>query len=259
LDAAPEELQNALDVLSSSVGRLAGLVEQLSGDELRRPAYPSKWTIADVLSHLGSGATITEERLHAAVSGTEPDMAAMQATWDEWNAKTPEQQASDALAADRSMLESLVALSAEDRARARFAMGSLQLDIAGFLALRVNEHVVHTWDIAVVFDRTAPIPYEAVPSVLAGLGMIAGFVGKPTGTSRTINVRTTAPTRSYAVVLGSSSVSIAESTTATTSGLEMPAEALIRLVYGRLDPAHTPPVHGEPADLEQLRRAFPGF
>jgi hypothetical protein len=39
----------------------------------------------------------------------------------------------------------------------------------------------------------------------------------------------------------------------------LPAEALIRLVYGRLDAAHTPPsVRVENIDLDALRRAFPG-
>jgi hypothetical protein len=41
--------------------------------------------------------------------------------------------------------------------------------------------------------------------------------------------------------------------------LELPSEAFIRLVYGRLDPAHTPEVSGRPTVLEELRRAFPGF
>jgi hypothetical protein len=39
--------------------------------------------------------------------------------------------------------------------------------------------------------------------------------------------------------------------------LEIPAEGLIRLVYGRLDPDHTPPIGGS-ADLDALRRVFPG-
>ena len=40
--------------------------------------------------------------------------------------------------------------------------------------------------------------------------------------------------------------------------LRLPAEALVRLVYGRLDPAHTPAgVSG--ADLDELRQLFPGF
>ena len=39
--------------------------------------------------------------------------------------------------------------------------------------------------------------------------------------------------------------------------LELPAEALIRLVYGRLDPDHTPAV-ADPALLDELRGVFPG-
>ncbi len=43
-----------------------------------------------------------------------------------------------------------------------------------------------------------------------------------------------------------------------TTRLHLPAEALIRLVYGRLDPEHTPAIEGD-ADLDALRRTFPGF
>ena len=40
--------------------------------------------------------------------------------------------------------------------------------------------------------------------------------------------------------------------------LDLPSEAFIRLVYGRLDPEHTPgTVVG--AALDTLRRTFPGF
>jgi hypothetical protein len=30
-------------------------------------------------------------------------------------------------------------------------------------------------------------------------------------------------------------------------------------VYGRLDPDHTPPVETADADLDELRKVFPGF
>jgi hypothetical protein len=42
--------------------------------------------------------------------------------------------------------------------------------------------------------------------------------------------------------------------------VSMPAEALLRLAYGRLDPAHTPSdVVTSPDDLDRLRAVFPGF
>ncbi|MBV9095768.1 MAG: maleylpyruvate isomerase N-terminal domain-containing protein [Streptosporangiaceae bacterium] len=42
--------------------------------------------------------------------------------------------------------------------------------------------------------------------------------------------------------------------------VNLPAEAFVRLVYGRLDPAHTPPsVKCTGVDLDDLRPLFPGF
>jgi len=41
--------------------------------------------------------------------------------------------------------------------------------------------------------------------------------------------------------------------------LRLPAEALVRLVYGRLDPAHTPALEARGVDVDELRRIFPGF
>jgi hypothetical protein len=41
--------------------------------------------------------------------------------------------------------------------------------------------------------------------------------------------------------------------------LELSTDALIRLVYGRLDPEHSPVLEVGAADLEELRSAFPGF
>jgi hypothetical protein len=51
----------------------------------------------------------------------------------------------------------------------------------------------------------------------------------------------------------------ASETPPATSSVRMPAEALIRLVYGRLDPDHTPStVTTEGIDLDALRATFPG-
>jgi len=42
--------------------------------------------------------------------------------------------------------------------------------------------------------------------------------------------------------------------------LRLPAEAFVRLVYGRLDAEHTPAsVKAEGVDLADLRATFPGF
>jgi len=49
---------------------------------------------------------------------------------------------------------------------------------------------------------------------------------------------------------------------ATADGqVQLPAEALVRLVYGRLDPGHTPPVEvtGDAVLLDRARAVFPGL
>ena len=151
-------------VLGASVDRLRDLVEPLSPEQRRQQAYPSEWSVAQVLGHLGSGAVIAGHRVDQALGGPEIDA---QPIWDEWNAKDPDAMVVDGLAADAAFLDRLDAL---------------------------------TTDRVVVSPSEAHGPADVV----------------------------------------------------------LPAEALVRLVYGRLDPDHTPSFEGDEADLEELRRAFPG-
>jgi uncharacterized damage-inducible protein DinB len=53
----------------ASHDRLAGVVAGLDADALRAQSYASEWTIADVLSHLGSGAEIFSRFIEAGVTG----------------------------------------------------------------------------------------------------------------------------------------------------------------------------------------------
>ena len=59
--------------------------------------------------------------------------------------------------------------------------------------------------------------------------------------------------------MGPDSLKLTPSDLVAAPDLELPSEAFIRLVYGRLDPAHTPAVTGSPTLLDELRTAFPGF
>jgi uncharacterized protein (TIGR03083 family) len=245
-------LQYQRQVLAASNERLAGLVAPLSAADLRKPAYPTEWTIADVLSHLGSGAVISRLRMDGDV---EP-----QAIWDEWNAKDPEAQATDALVADRQLLDRLAKLTAEDEERARFALGPMELDLTTFLGLRLNEHALHTWDVAVALDPSATLSEEATTLILDGaLPLLAGFAGKPTGADRAITVRTADPTRHVTVTLRPDGVAVSLGEPVDAPDLTLPAEAFVRLVFGRFDPGPAVPVDGDAADLDELRRAFPGF
>ena len=246
-----------VDALRASATRLRHIVEPLSADQLRAPAYPTEWSIADVLSHIGSGAVVMQLRLEAALAG--PDLADdfAQRIWDEWNAKSPGEKRADALIADRTLLDRVESLTEEQRARFGFTMGPIQVDLARFLGLRLNEHAVHTWDIEVALEPDATVAPDAARLVVDDLGLIAQYTGKPTGIEHDLHVRATDPARDFTLSLGREKVSLTPCQDAHAPDLELPAEAFIRLVYGRLDPDHTPPIKGR-ADLDELRRAFPG-
>jgi uncharacterized protein (TIGR03083 family) len=244
--------------LEAAIVRLRNLAENLDDEQLTTPAYPSEWTVADVLSHLGAGTEMTRVRIEASVTGRELEANFTTAVWDTWNAKSPGAKAADALAADRALVDRIDSLTSDERAAVQVAFGPVELDLAGVIGARLNEHVLHTWDIDVVLDPSATIPSDAAASVVDNLDLIVGFAGKPTGASRAIHVRTTDPARDFTLTLGADAVTLAPRADDHDPDLELPAEAFIRLVYGRLDPEHTPPSLST-VELDELRRAFPGL
>lgn len=250
-----------LVALRASVTRLNAIVSGFDPDQLRAQAYPKEWSIAGVLSHLGSSAVVQEARLDAALAGTELDDAFVHGIWDEWNAKNPDAQAADGLRLDRALLERLESLDDAERARVQYTLGPLSVDFTRHVELRLNEHLLHTWDIEVVLDPNATIPADGASFVLDHLAMIVQFTAKPTGVEHDVLVHTVDPARDFTISLVGESVSLSpyEPTVANRDvpNLVISAEAFVRLVYGRLDPAHTPPVRGD-ADLDELRQAFPG-
>jgi uncharacterized protein (TIGR03083 family) len=245
------------EALRSSVTRLRSIAAALDNADLNHRAYPSEWTVADVLSHLGSGAVITRRRLDDTLAGhTTPDDYAP-GVWDEWNAKAPAAQRDDALAADAELLARLDELTPDDRAGFSSAMGPLTLDFEQFVGMRLNEHALHTWDIEVARDPTAVLPQEVAALVVDNLDLIARFTAKPTGDTTTVTIATTDPARRYTIDLTPESVSFGPATAKSPADLTLPAEAFARLVYGRLAQPHTPR-DSENAAVTTLREVFPG-
>ena len=247
----------SLSALRTSAERLRATATGLDDAQLVGASYCSEWTIADVLSHLGSGAVIMQRGLEDAQAGTETPDGFAPAVWDEWNAKSPRAKTDDALAADRALVEALEAVSDEEGTALTFSMGPLTLDFPTFAGLRLNEHVLHTWDVEVALQGAATLAADAVPLVVDNLGMIARFTARPVGEPRTIAIRTTDPSRDVTVTIGADGVEYAGSGSGEPD-LVLPAEALCRLVYGRLDPDHTPAYTGDGEALDVLRRVFPG-
>jgi uncharacterized protein (TIGR03083 family) len=234
------------------------LVTGLSDAQLSSPSYCDDWSIAQVLSHLGSGAVISRRGLQDVRAGTTTPEDFNQSVWDEWNAKTPRQQADDALEADAALIEAYDAVDEGERAQLAFPLGPLSLGFDELVGLRLNEHTFHTWDIAVMLDDAARLPGDATALVVDNLALIARFTGRADGQARTIAVRTTDPKRAVALRLTADGVELGGGETGQQPDLELPAEAFCRLLYGRLDPDHTPAFTGDPELVSGLRVIFPG-
>lgn len=247
-----------LDALRFSVGRLRTLVSELGDEELTAPAFPAEWSIADVLSHIGSSAVILQRRFDDALADrpTPDDFAP--SVWERWNAKPARAKAADAMTADQTLLARLESCPVDERARFRVAMGPLTFDFTGFVRVRVNEHALHTWDIDVAADPGAVVPPELATLVVDNLGLIARYTARPAGSTGTITVHTTDPARQFTIEPASDGVRFTQGDVEGEADLALPAEAFVRLVYGRLDPGHTPAVEGDTDHLDELRRVFPG-
>jgi len=250
-----------IGALRHSHERLQEAAGPLDAAQLEQLSYASEWSIAQVLSHLGSQAEIFGLFLAAGLTGQDPPgREEFVPIWAVWNAKSPQAQASDALRADQATLEQFESLDDEQRARLRLQMFGMDLDITGLARMRLSEHAVHTWDVAVALDPAATIEPDAVALLIDMLGQSVGRSAKPDGQQRRVRVVTTDPERSFILETGPA-VTLTESD-GDDEGLpelRLPAEALIRLVYGRLDPAHTPSVEAKGVDLDELRAIFPGF
>jgi uncharacterized protein (TIGR03083 family) len=95
---------------------LAALVPTLTGAQLTRPSGASEWTVAQVLSHLGSGSEIALAGYQAALEQVPaPGQEFNQRVWDRWNSMSPEDQASAFLEHDAKLVETIEALTPDQR------------------------------------------------------------------------------------------------------------------------------------------------
>ena len=156
------------------------------------------------------------------------------------------------------MIERFEAVGEQERATFTTTFGPLTVGFDDLVGFRLNEHGLHTWDVEVTLDPAATLHAEQTALIVDNIGLIARYTSKPTGSLRTIAVRTTEPARDFVVDLANDAVTFSPEPWGGQPPLVLPAEAFVRLVYGRLDPDHTPPFEGDPDSLAELRKVFPG-
>ena len=262
-DATPDAADPGVWVAAvrRSHDRLTGLTEDLGPTGVAAPSACTGWSIAQVLSHLGSQAEIFSLFLDAALTGGDaPGPEAFGPIWDVWNGRSPEEQAAESRTANEAFVRRLEGLDEAQLASLHLSAFGRELDTVALLRMRLSEHALHTWDVAVALDPAATVPADAVALLVDGLAEVAGRAGRPVEPSRTLAVTTTAPERRFTLVLDG--VRLEPGADQATDGtLHLPAEVLLRLVYGRLRPRDEESVAlaAEGLTGDDLRAAFPGF
>jgi uncharacterized protein (TIGR03083 family) len=251
-----------IQALRHSHDSLRALAGPLTDGQLEQRSYCSDWSIAQVFSHMGSQAEIFGLWLDAGLTGQDPPgQDAFPPIWDAWNARAPRAQAADSLQANEELIRRLESLDPGQRERLHLKLFGMDLDTAGLARMRLSEHAIHSWDIAVALDPAARVAPDAVDLIVDTLGPLAARSGKPDGSKLRLHVSASGPQRDFTLESGET-VSLVPSAAGEDTELpelRLPAEALVRLIYGRLDPTHTPPVETRGVDLDELRRLFPGF
>ena len=247
-----------VSAVRASHDRLSAIVAGLDADGLRKQSYAKEWTIADVLSHLGSGAEIFSLVIEAGASGAEPPaMDAFQPIWDAWNARTPEEQAARCTAANEALVARVESLTEAERESFSVVMfGRMTMDLAGALGMRLSEHAVHAWDVEVALDPAARIAPDAVGLIAVRMPMMAGFMAKRQETPTVVAVTTTNPAMTFTLDTGG--VTLTPGSTGASASLALPAEVFVRLVYGRLDD-DSEITSADGITVPELQAVFPGF
>ncbi len=256
------DTQPWIAALRSSQDRLSALVVPLIRDRLGEQSRSRDWTIAQVLSHLGSQAEIFGSILDAAVEQRPlPGPDTFPPVWDDWNARSAKDQAADSLAANEAFVHRVEGLSEAQLGALHFPMFGMEFDAVGFLRMRLSEHAMHSWDVAASVDPTARVSADAVDLLIDTLPEMARRVGKPQDAPIGLRIVTTDPARDLVLTV-TDEVRIDSWDGGSAGGvLRLPAEALLRLVYGRLDDEHAPPIEldADGITLDMLRSIFPGL
>jgi uncharacterized protein (TIGR03083 family) len=252
-------VDRAVAALRANHETLAALVPTLSAEQLSRPSGAREWTVAQALSHLGSGAEISRKPI-ATAAGEQVEAEDNQSIWARWNAASPADQAAGFVKHNAAYVDTVEALSAEQR-DLEIEMGILPEPVSLTVALgvRLNEVANHAWDVRVGVDPSAtldPDSAELLIELFAGpLAFLLGFTGKADQVDH--EVRLVIPGGGIAITNAVAVTAAVEDPTATFEG---PAEAVVRLLSGRLGTDHAAGVNvtGN-ITLNDLRNVFPGY
>ncbi|MEV8376959.1 maleylpyruvate isomerase family mycothiol-dependent enzyme [Kribbella sp. NPDC056861] len=257
---------SVIAALRTGYDGLADLVKKFNDEDLAQQSAATEWDLAQVLSHLGSGAEIMTATVRSAIDGTPaPDGDFNQSVWARWDGSTRREQAVGFLEKNEDLVALFESLDAGQREDLRLTLSYLPepVDVATIARGRLSEFTLHSWDVRKALDPQAALAPEAVPELLQSSGDLLAWISKPAalnGQSVDLAVTTTEPATELTLHL-TDPVSIELAPAAKADGtLTLTGEAWLRLVSGRLDPAQDKAVElTGPVTVDTLLEIFPGY
>ncbi|HEX4224987.1 MAG TPA: maleylpyruvate isomerase family mycothiol-dependent enzyme [Pseudonocardiaceae bacterium] len=253
-------VDRTITTLRTEHDALVALLANLDGSRLTTPSGADDWTIAQVLSHLGSGAEIGRAPL-ARAAGETVETEDNQTIWARWDATDPAGQAKGFVDYNTRWLDTVEALTAEQRASLTVDLGFLPepVPLVTALGMRLNEVANHSWDVRVALDPQAEVDPESAATLielLAGpVGFMVGFLAKPAELDRPASVAGPG-----AVLVIGDAVTVVDELEAPSATFHGSPGAFVRLISGRLKPPYAIDVTVEGnVTLDDVRRVFQGF
>lgn len=261
--AVAAALRQEYDLLNSSLGALRP--ERWLG-----PSMSAEWPVQKVVSHLGSGAEITQRTLQENLDQAAPlTPEARQAIWDHFDSLAPAPLYEAFRDRNDAHLGYLEGLQGERRqAGVRFFAGTAP--VGEFSQFRLSELALHSWDIRAALDPTARLlPGTARTLLPHGLETLTRRAKAPVRTELAGTVygfTVSGPRReSFALRVEPDTITVDEGVAARAeASLELPTEAFIRLYAGRLpleaaEADGEVVIQGDRAAALRLNALFAGF
>jgi hypothetical protein len=135
------------------------------------------------------------------------------------------------------------------------------VDAVGLLCPRLGEHAVHTWDIEVLSDPAARVAASTVELIIDEIFKLPPWFTQAPQRHFHTHVTTTGPDRHFAIDAGKRVAILPGAPEGPLDArVVLPAEAFVRLLFGRLDPANEPLVDwtSDELQLADLTAIFPG-
>ncbi|MCI2420871.1 maleylpyruvate isomerase family mycothiol-dependent enzyme [Saccharopolyspora sp. K220] len=250
-----------LAALHASSQRLAELVADLTDDQLATPSYASGWSIAQVLSHLGSAAEIGTLLVQRGIDGDPTGPAKRDTTpvWQRWDAMSGAEQREAWRAADA---KHLALLDSADIATVQIPYFAGQLSVAVYAGYRLSEQSLHGWDVEVALDPSATVPAAEVELLWQRLDRVATRFRDAETLARLkpgqVALQLSEPRRTLCLDLGGELHIVPCEPGDPTATVWGTAEAVLRLVYGRNRVEDGVTAVGA-VTVDDLRSLFPGF